>query len=65
MPRLQRERHDRDEAEGEPLPALEDFRGVVSAIGAARCHVLVAFKLGGEGVGAAGEDERHGWGVSR
>ena len=49
----------RNETEREPLPALVDSRAEVAAVLALRCDVLVAFEDGGEGVGAAGEDERH------
>lgn len=52
--------HTRNETEREPLPALVDSRAEVAAVLALRCDVLVAFEDGGKGVGAAGEDERHG-----
>lgn len=61
MPWLEAERYDGDEAECEPLPPLEHSGAVVAAVHAARCDVLIAFELGGEGVGSACEDERHGW----
>ena len=48
-----------NEAEREPLPALVDSRAEVAAVLALRCDILVAFEDGGEGVCAAGEDERH------
>lgn len=49
----------RNETEREPLPALVDSCAEVAAVLALRCDVLVAFEQGGEGVCAAGEDERH------
>jgi len=49
-----------NETEREPLPALIHSRAEVAAVLALCCDVFVAFEEGGEGVGAAGEDEGHG-----
>ena len=49
----------RNKTEREPLPALVDSCAELAAVLALRCDVLVAFEEGGEGVCAAGEDERH------
>ena len=57
---MRRKVRTRNETEREPLPALVDSRAEIAAVLALRCDVLVAFEDGGEGVGAAGEDERHG-----
>lgn len=51
MVRLQAERNKRDEAEGEPFPALHDAPAEVAAVLALHCDVLGAFEGGLEGWG--------------
>lgn len=52
---LKGERHDRDKAECEPRIALDDMRGVVTAVVTLARNAFVAFDLLAESMLAAGE----------
>lgn len=56
---MEGERNDRNEAEGEPWPAAYNVAGVVSAVVTLAGNSLVALKLLGELMLAAGENKTH------